>query len=123
MNVGAHIHQAVTVCFKKYADFTGRASRPEFWYWQLFILIASFVISFTVGFTGGFTGSVNPVLSLVPDLFLLAILLPSLAAGARRLHDINKSGWLQLLMLIPLIGLIIMIYFWSQPPVNENNRF
>ncbi len=60
---------------------------------------------------------------LLSIVFSLAVLVPSLAVGARRLHDIGRSGWLQLLGLIPLIGAIILIYFYCQPGSAEANRF
>ena len=99
---------SVATCFKKYADFNGRASRPEFWWFVLFTVIVSIV--------GGALFR-NWVMSLIN----LALFVPSIAVGARRLHDIGKSGWLQLLWIIPLIGWAILIYWAAQPsgPANE----
>jgi uncharacterized membrane protein YhaH (DUF805 family) len=99
---------AVATCFKKYADFNGRASRPEFWWFVLFTIVVSIV--------GGAVFR-NWVMSLIN----LALFVPSIAVGARRLHDIGKSGWLQLLWIIPLIGWAILIYWAAQPsgPANE----
>jgi uncharacterized membrane protein YhaH (DUF805 family) len=100
--------QSIRICFQKYADFNGRASRPEFWWFALFSLIVSVI--------GGmiFRGWINQLISL-------ALLVPSLAVGSRRLHDIGKSGWLQLLGLIPIIGWALLIYWFAQPggPANE----
>ncbi|MDR2000956.1 MAG: DUF805 domain-containing protein [Zoogloeaceae bacterium] len=93
--------EAVLVCLtKKYADFSGRASRPEFWWFALF----QFLLIFVLGF----------VSSVVSFIVALALLVPSLAVGVRRLQDIGKSGWLILLALIPIVGLIL-IYFFVQP--------
>lgn len=100
---------AIKVCFSKYADFSGRAKRPELWWFVLFTLLASLVLS-----------TVSPILSTV---FSLAVLLPSLAVGARRLHDTNRSGWWQLLWLIPLIGLIAMIVLLTQPGNDGENQY
>ena len=93
-----------------YFDFEGRTGRRTFW---MYILVY-FIISFIIGILK------MPSLSY---LLSLALLLPTLGIGARRLHDIGKSGWLQLLGLIPLIGFIIMIYFWAQPGQPEENEY
>lgn len=94
---------AVKTCFSKYADFKGRARRSEFWWWFLFTIIASIVLSVldVMLFEGAVeeTGPLNSIFSLLT-------LLPTLAVTARRLHDIDKSGWWQLL---PLAGAILMI--------------
>ena len=100
--------ESIKICFSKYADFNGRASRPEFWWWVLFVVLVS-----------GATGAVSHMLS---GLFSLAVLVPGLAVAARRLHDTDRSGWLQLVALIPLIGWILMIYWCVQEP-KEPNRF
>lgn len=100
MNFG----QAISTCFSKYATFSGRASRPEFWWFFLFQILISIVASM-------FGDIVNGLVSL-------ALLLPALAVGARRLHDIGKSGWWQLIMLT-VIGLLLLIYWWVQPGSND----
>ncbi|HQU80643.1 MAG TPA: DUF805 domain-containing protein [Azonexus sp.] len=100
--------ESIKTCFSKYAGFSGRASRPEFWWWTLFVVLASLAC-----------GIVSDKLSA---LFSLATLLPSLAVGARRLHDTNRSGWLQLLYIIPLLGWILL-FFWSAQEAREPNRF
>ena len=99
---------SIKVCFSKYADFNGRASKPEFWWWVLFVFVVSLAIAF--------------VSSIVSSLFSLAVLVPGIAVGARRLHDTDRSGWLQLIGLIPLIGWIVLIYWCVQDP-KEPNRF
>jgi len=100
--------ESIKTCFSKYADFNGRASRPEFWWWVLFVVLVSAA-----------TGAVSQMLS---GLFSLAVLVPGLAVGARRLHDTDRSGWLQLVALIPLIGWLLLIYWCVQEP-KEPNRF
>jgi uncharacterized membrane protein YhaH (DUF805 family) len=99
--------KAVKTCLNKYADFKGRAARPEFWWFAL----ATFVVSAVL----------NQVIPMLGALFSLAVLLPSLAVAARRLHDIGKSGWFLLLLLIPVIGWLVLLYFYIQPsgPSNE----
>jgi len=92
--------ESIRTCFSKYVDFNGVASRSEFWWFVLFVLLANLVLSW-----------ISPTLSYI---FGLAVLLPELAVGARRLHDTGRSGWWQLLLLIPIIGLIVLIVFWVQ---------
>ena len=100
---------AVKLCFTKYADFNGRAKRPEFWWFVLFCIAGSLVLEF--------------VSSFVSWAFSLATLLPSLAVGARRLHDTNKTGWLQLLWIIPVLGWIYLIYVCAQPGDADDNQY
>ena len=98
--------EAIKVCFKKYADFSGRASRPEFWWFVLFQLLVLLV----AGMLGKF----------VYFIAVAGLFLPGIAAGARRLHDIGKSGWFQLIYLIPLIGFLLLIYWFVQPGTGPN---
>jgi uncharacterized membrane protein YhaH (DUF805 family) len=100
---------AVKLCFTKFADFEGRAKRPEFWWFVLFCVVGALVLE-VVG-------------SYVSWAFSLATLIPSLAVGARRLHDVNKSGWLQLLGLIPILGWIYLIYVCAQPGDTGDNQY
>jgi uncharacterized membrane protein YhaH (DUF805 family) len=93
--------ESIKVCFQKYADFNGSASRPEYWWFFLFLFIAGLVLSF-----------VNPI---VNGIFSLATLIPSFAVGARRLHETNRSGWWQLLWLVPVVGWIVIIIFLASP--------
>ena len=100
--------ESIKTCFSKYADFNGRASRSELWWWVLFVVLASAA-----------TSIVGPVVS---GLFSLGVFLPNIAVAARRLHDTDRSGWWQLVVLIPLIGLILIIY-WCVQEGKEPNRF
>jgi uncharacterized membrane protein YhaH (DUF805 family) len=103
--------QSILRCVRdKYADFNGRASRPEFWWFALFCFLV---------------GAVFQVLRLemIGMLANLALLLPSLAVGARRLHDMGKSGWFQLVWLIPIIGWAVMVYWLVQPSVAGANEY
>lgn len=100
--------ESIRTCFTKYVDFNGRARRPEFWWWVLFVFLAGLVAQW---------------LGNLPSMLVsLGTLLPSIAVGARRLHDIDKSGWWQLVGLIPFIGWIIMIW-WCVQDSKEPNRF
>ncbi|MBX3655621.1 MAG: DUF805 domain-containing protein [Ramlibacter sp.] len=100
MNFG----QSISTCLSKYAIFSGRASRPEYWWFFLFQVLVSVA-----------AGMISDKLS---GLVSLGLLLPSLAVGARRLHDIGRSGWWQLLLLTG-IGFFVLLYFWVQPPKGE----
>ena len=100
--------QAVLRCVRdKYADFNGRAGRSEFWWFALASVLVQVVFSMLH-------------LDLIGMLVSLALLIPSLAVGTRRLHDIGKSGWFQLIWLIPLVGWIFLVYLLAQPSVGPN---
>jgi len=98
----------------QYADFEGRTSRKEFWMFVLvyFLLaIAVMIVAMLVG---------------LPQLYMLlslAVLVPNIAITARRLHDTNKSGWWQLIGLVPLVGSIILIVLLALPAKNEGNTY
>ena len=99
---------------KKYAVFTGRARRKEYWMFVLFSVIVTIVLSLVEGIVGG-----PGVLS---GLYALAVLIPSIAVGVRRLHDTGRSGWWILIGLVPLVGIIVLIVFFvadSQPGTNQ----
>ena len=109
---------AIKTCFSKYVDFKGRARRPEYWWWVLFNVIVSIVLGIV---DLGLTAAHIP--GVLGNLASLAFLLPSLAVGARRLHDTDRSGWWLLLWFIPLIGWIIIIVFLCQRGTPGENRF
>jgi uncharacterized membrane protein YhaH (DUF805 family) len=97
--------EAIKRGFNNYLIFSGRATRAEFWWWQLFNVVAQIVASI-VDAAAGLPG-------ILGALSGLALLIPSISLATRRLHDINKSGWWQLLWLAPVaIGLIIALVFW-----------
>ena len=99
---------SIKTCFSKYADFSGRALRSELWFFALFIVLGSIVtIIFDVMVLGYSVESYGP-LNLI---FSVALILPSISVTARRLHDINKSGWWQLIELT-IIG-ILLIIIWN----------
>ena len=123
-----NMSQAVsTVLLKKYATFNGRAGLSEYWWYFLFILFGNLVFSSIDGFLGttaGFMyqGNIEVKTSLFNGIFSLLTLIPSIAVAARRLHDVNKSGWWQLLMLT-IIGIFPLIYWLLKKPIDEGNRF
>jgi uncharacterized membrane protein YhaH (DUF805 family) len=107
------------VVLKKYATFSGRAQRAEYWWFYLIstlIIIGLSLIDQTTGTLDEETG-----MGLLTTLYSLAILIPSIAVGVRRLHDTGRSGWWLLIGLIPLIGSIVLIVFFvldSEPGEN-----
>lgn len=113
--------EAVKTCFTKYFTFSGRARRSEFWWFALFLTIAGFGTSFLDNIFFG----LSPISDIGPfnGLFNLATLVPAFSVGARRLHDKGRSGWWQLLLLLPLIGLIILIVWWASKGDKGSNRF
>ena len=123
-----NMSQAVsTVLLKKYATFNGRAGLSEYWWYFLFILLGNLVFSSIdsfLGTTAGFMyqGNIEVKTSLFNGIFSLLTLIPSIAVAARRLHDVNKSGWWQLLMLT-IIGIFPLIYWLLKKPVDQGNRF
>ena len=92
---------AIKICFNKFADFEGRARRSEFWWWYLFTVLVGWI-------------------PYIGWLASLVFLIPTLAVGARRLHDTGRSGWLQFLMLVPCIGSIILIIWWCEDSKGDN---
>jgi len=100
---------------KKYAVFDGRARRKEYWMFFLFNLVISFVLVLIEGIA---LESDVGVLSIIYDL---AVLIPGLAVGVRRLHDTNHRGWWLFISLVPLVGTIVLIvYMVSDSQWNEN---
>jgi uncharacterized membrane protein YhaH (DUF805 family) len=107
---------------RQYADFTGRARRTEFWMFVLFNVLISIVLrivdNLIFGNSSGVSGG-GP-LGL---LYSLAVLLPSIAVSARRLHDIGRSGWWQLIAIIPIIGWILVIVWYATAGRTEPNQW
>ncbi|MFM9278602.1 DUF805 domain-containing protein [Paenibacillus jiagnxiensis] len=100
---------------KNYVGFQGRARREEFW---MFYLV-NFGITIVLGLLQALLG----IGQFLTTIYGLAILLPYLAVGARRLHDTGRSGWWQLLFLIPIVGIIILIVFWVQDSRFGDNQY
>ena len=103
-----------TVLMQKYANFSGRAMRSEYWWYTLFAIIVSVVLSVVDMMLGT---------QLLQPIFALATLLPGIGVCVRRLHDLDKSGWWLLILLIPLIGALVMLYWFCQPGTPGDNQF
>ena len=101
----------------KYARFSGRATRAEFWWWQLAVAIAGLPAAVLDQVTFGQTDQVFTL------LFSLAVLLPSLAVSVRRLHDSDHSGWWLLVFPVPLAGIITLLWLFLKRSTPGPNRF
>ncbi len=101
---------AIKTCLAKYVGFAGRAPRSEYWYFTLFLILASIALA-----AAG--------LDQVGNFFSVVTLLPSLAVGVRRLHDTDRSGWWLLLLLVPLVGMIVLIVWFASRGTQGANRF
>jgi DNA-binding CsgD family transcriptional regulator len=97
-------YESIRVCLAKYAEFNGRATRPEFWWFALFVTLVASALAY--------------VSEILVSIFLIAILLPFLAAGTRRLHDSGQSGWWELFLLVPVGGIILLGFLWALPPTS-----
>lgn len=106
---------------QKYADFSDRATRAEYWWFYLFVIIA-YVVASIVDSILGLSGTVGPY-GLIASLLMLALLVPSIAVGARRLHDTDRSGWWLLIGLIPLIGAIVLLVFFVTEGTTGDNQY
>lgn len=111
--------QAISHNLSNMTNFSGRASRSEFWWWILALWILQVIVSLIFGgyrMDNGFLGFIGWIVSII-------LVLATIAVGCRRLHDTGKSGWLQLLYLIPCIGPIILIIFWVQAGTPGDNQY
>ena len=115
MNFGT----AIKTCFSKYAVFSGRASRSEFWWFFLFGFIGGIVTVVVDVMILGYSAEDNGPVNII---FTIITFLPYISVGARRLHDINKSGWWQLLW-ITIIGGILLIIWHATEGENKKNKF
>jgi uncharacterized membrane protein YhaH (DUF805 family) len=109
---------AIKTVFGKYVDFKGRARRPEYWWWILFytlVLVGLTIVDTFIAIAGG------P--ALLSTLASLGLFLPTLAAQVRRLHDTDRSGWMVLIGIIPIVGWIILLVFLCQRGTEGPNRF
>ncbi len=102
--------ESVKTCIAKYATFSGRATRSEYWYFVLFNLLLSIVAMVIDGVIG---------IQVLSTVVSLGLLVPGLAVAVRRLHDMGKKGIMLLLACVPFVGLIV-IYWMVQPSVEDN---
>ncbi len=111
--------QAISHNLSNMTNFSGRAGRSEFWWWILALYLINILVSLVTGvgrYDSGFLAWIGTIIAIV-------LWLATLAVGCRRLHDTGKSGWLQLLLLIPCVGFIVLVVFWVQPTVPGDNVY
>lgn len=101
---------AVKSCLRQFATFSGRASRSEFWWFSLLPFVLLRLIASL--------DKALPMGTVLGAIIFLALIPPWLAVGSRRLHDMGRSGWWQLLMCIPVIGFVSLYYWWVQPSMD-----
>lgn len=115
----AGMGRAFSKAFSNFATFSGRASRSEFWWFVL----ASFLVSLVALFLDYLLIDITLQVTVFYWIWYLVALLPTLAVGARRLHDTNRTGWWQLIGLVPLVGIIVLIVFWAQEGERKANQY
>ncbi|MDA5092531.1 DUF805 domain-containing protein [Aliiroseovarius sp. KMU-50] len=120
---------AIKTCFSKYVTFQGRAARSEFWWFALFVwggqIILSMVDSVVFGtvttMEGGFEAQTNmPILS---GLFALATFLPAISVAVRRLHDKDRTGWWYWIVLVPVLGFLLLLFWFVTEGTRGANRY
>ena len=126
-----NLTQSIKTCFKKYATFSGRASRDEYWYWVICVIVASIVIN-TIN------DIIFPENKILLLIFIWVMLLPNLAINIRRLHDLNLSGWWLLpnffvfvhplnhivsiivALLLGIYGIVLLVFFFKKGTIGDN---
>ena len=111
---------AVRTCFAKYVTFSGRARRAEYWYFVLFTFLGSAIAGII---DSAIFGRTMPDATLLGGIFSIATFLPGLSALVRRLHDTGRSGWWWWIILIPLIGVLVLLYWLIQPGKTGTNDY
>ena len=132
MNIG----QAITTCMRKYSTFSGRAKRSEYWWFYLFATLVGIAYGSIVNddfyvwildqpleqALGGIDLTSSIIIIILTYLPWLVFITPTLAVGSRRLHDIGKSGWWQLLFLT-IIGGVLLIVWWATNTKQEGDKY
>lgn len=106
---------------KKYAVFSGRSRRKEYWYFVLFNMIITIALAFVDQITG--LVSAEAGMGLLSGIYTLAVLIPDVAVSVRRLHDTGRSGWWLFIILVPIIGAIVLFVFMVQDSKPGTNQY
>ena len=117
--------QAISSGFSNLTNFSGRASRSEFWWWMLFVWIVNVIVGtiLNIAMPNDGTNSMGFFASVAWWIVYVIFFLATLGVAVRRLHDTGRSGWWVLLQLICCIGTIILIVFWVQPSQPSDNQY
>ena len=118
--------EAIKNCFTNYANFKGRASRTEYWYFVLFNMIfaiTAMIIDNVLGTTFKMGYGVSLPYGYIYLLYILVVMIPGLAVAVRRLHDVGKSGWFFLIALIPIIGSIWLLVLLATDSIHGENKY
>ena len=110
---------SIKTCFNKYAVFSGRASRSEYWFCVLFGILGGIISAIIDTMILGYSAEVNGPINLI---FSVALILPSISVAARRLHDLDKSGWWQLLWFTIIGGILIIIWHATEGTKKNNSH-
>lgn len=105
----SNYRQAIFTCFKKFADFKGRARRSEFWYFELFCVLISLAFSF--------------ISEDAATIAMIVTFIPNIAVSVRRLHDIDRSGWWMLIALVPIVGILLLLFWATQEGNPTTNQY
>lgn len=105
---------ATTTCLQKYVTFDGRAARGEFWWFTLTAFLGAVILGIITSIIG---------LEILSTIYSLALFVPSIAVGIRRLHDLNKPGMMYALVLIPLLGGLYLLYLFTQEGTKGDNEY
>ena len=110
------VSESIRRAFTNYANFDGRATVPEYWWFALANVVGQLVLTFLAG------ALASVFLNLVLIVFLLVMFIPSITVGVRRLHDTDRTGWWFLLSFVPF-GIFVLIFFLAQRGTDGPNRF
>ena len=119
--------ESIQICFKKYFDSMGRASRSEFWYFTLFCIIANFIAITLSAILQGMTfddvlNDESNFLGIIDMIVYFILLIPMFTVTWRRMHDINRSGW-WILITITIIGILLLLYWYCKKGDEGENKF
>ena len=116
---------AIVLGFQRYFDFSGRSSRSEYWWWLLFVIIAGVVLTYADMLLGTYNEDTES--GLIEGIFGLVTVIPWIAVGVRRLHDINKTGWWVLFAVLFLwllfIPILLLLYWATRPSDQGDNKY